>query len=223
MIANCEPRSYSHLIFDLDGTLVDTCPDIVATVQHLITAYGFEKRTDAFIRSCIGGGARNVLLKCLGEHEADRIDGEILPKFVAYYTVNCAVHSKLYPGVREVLDQYKAAGKKLSVATFKIRSATLGIFEVFGLMDYFDIIVTADDVVNPKPAPDCVNAIVDFYGCPRGEAILIGDTRTDYLTGTNAGIPVCGVTYGYNTPEQVRALKPSYVIDTLAELPLVVL
>ncbi|WP_026394039.1 HAD family hydrolase [Acetobacterium malicum] len=222
MILNQNARKYGHLIFDLDGTLVDTSPDIVAAVQYLIKKYGLPEKTDASIQSCIGGGARNVLLKSLGEERESLIDAEILPLFVAYYTSNCAVHSRLYEGVREILEQYREAGKKLSVATFKIRSATMNIFERFALTPYFDVIITADDVKNPKPAPDCIDAIINHYGAEKADFILIGDTRTDYLTATNAGIDVCGVTYGYNSPELMISLKPAYVIDRMAELPSVV-
>lgn len=223
MIQNQSPKAYPYLIFDLDGTMVDTCPDIVGTIRFIIEKYGFEPKTNDFIRSCIGGGARNVLLKCLGAEQEQLIDEEILALFAAHYAQNAAVESQMYPGLKALLDRYKNAGKHLAVATFKIRSATLNIFETFGLTDYFDIIVTADDVDNPKPAPDCILKILDYYGCQPEEAILIGDTKTDYLTGKNAGIDVCGVTFGYNTPEVMQALKPEYLVDALSEIPEVVL
>lgn len=223
IITNKEPKNYQYIIFDLDGTLVDTCPDIIETVKYIIKRYGFAEKSDDFIRSCIGGGARNVLLKSLGEENEALIDSEILPLFVTYYTENCDKKSFAYEGVPETLEYYKQQGKALSVATFKIRSATVKILKTLGLYDYFDILVTADDVKNPKPHPDCINAILDYYHCEKSQAILIGDTRTDYLTGTNAGIDVCGVTFGYGSPETVIALKPAYVIDTMQELKEVVL
>lgn len=217
------PKDYPVIILDLDGTLVDTCPDIVGTVKYIIDKYGFMPQSDEFIRSCIGGGARNVLLKSLGKDKEALIDAEILPLFKEYYPTHCDVYSYVYPGVAETLDYFKKTGKKLSVATYKIRSATLKIFETFDLMKYFDIIITADDVENPKPAPDCVNAILDFYTCDKSEAILVGDTKTDYMTGTNAGIDVCCVTYGYNTKEQIEALSPAYTIETFSELTKMIL
>lgn len=223
IIQNQPPKDYSYLIFDLDGTMVDTCPDIVGTIRYLIEKYGFEPKSDDFIRGCIGGGARNVLLKCLGEENEALIDRELLGVFAEYYACHAAVFSKPYPGLTELLEHYRQAGKHLAVATFKIRSATLNIFEIFGLMDYFDIIVTADDVTNPKPAPDCVNKILDFYGCTSDQAILIGDTKTDYMTGKNAGVAVCGVTFGYNPPEVIRELNPEYIVDSLSEITDVIL
>lgn len=223
IIKNEQPRVYNYLIFDLDGTLVDTCPDIIETIKFIIAQYGFKEKSDGYIRSCIGGGARNVLLKVLGEDKAALIDTEILPLFVKHYTDNCAKKTFAYDGVEAVLEDYKKRGKFLSVATFKIRSATEKILKTLNLIDYFDILITADDVKNPKPHPDCIQAILAYYRCEPSQAILIGDTKTDYLTGSNAGIAVCGVTFGYGDPDEVRALKPAYVIDTITELEEVVL
>lgn len=223
IIKNVHPRVYDYLIFDLDGTLVDTCPDIIETIKFIIERYRFAEKSDGFIRSCIGGGARNVLLKVLGEDKEALIDGEILPLFVKHYTENCDKKTFAYDGVEDVLKYYKNQGKALSVATFKIRSATEKILETLNLIDYFDILITADDVKNPKPHPDCIIAILDYYACKSSQAILIGDTKTDFLTGTNAGIDVCGVTFGYGDPDEVRDLKPAYVIDTIKELKEVVL
>ncbi|AWW28171.1 HAD family hydrolase [Acetobacterium carbinolicum] len=223
IIKNKEPYAYSYLIFDLDGTLVDSCPDIIETIKYIIDRYGFDQKEDAFIRSCIGGGARNVLIKSLGEDKETLIDHEILPLFVEYYTENCDKKTFAYDGVLEVLEYYKQKGKSLSVATFKIRRATEKILKTLKLYDYFDILVTADDVKNPKPHPDCINAILAYYNCSKTQAILVGDTKTDYLTGTNAGIDVCGVTFGYGAPEVVRSLNPTYVIDRMEELKKAVL
>lgn len=223
IITNKDPRVFQYLIFDLDGTLVDSCPDIIETVKVIIDRYGFEQKEDAFIRSCIGGGARNVLLKSLGADKESLIDQEILPFFVDYYTENCDKKTFAYSGVAEILEYYKQQGRALSVATFKIRSATEKILKTLKLSDYFDILVTADDVENAKPHPDCINVILKYYDCQKSQAILIGDTKTDYLTGTNAGIDVCGVTFGYGAPEEVKALNPTYVIDNMEELKKVVL
>jgi phosphoglycolate phosphatase len=211
-------KDYKYYIFDLDGTMVDTCPDLVNTVQYIIRRYGYEERTPEFIRTCIGGGARNVLLKCLGPQAEEHIDNELLDVFREYYTAHCDVDSVVYPGVKEVLEELKSQGKSISVATFKIRSATLKLFDTFELSKYFDTIVTADDVENPKPAPDCINKILEFYSCVPEEAVLIGDTKTDYMTGRNAGVDVCSITYGYNSRDDVLNLGADYVFDSMDEI-----
>jgi|LGVE01.1.fsa_nt_gb phosphoglycolate phosphatase len=223
IIKNKDSKVYEYVIFDLDGTLVDSCPDIIEAVKYIIDRYGFEEKEDAFIRSCIGGGTKNVLIKSLGKDKELLIDQEILPLFVEYYTNNCDKMTFAYAGVEETLEYYKQQGKALSVATFKIRSATEKILKTLKLYDYFDILVTADDVENPKPNPECINSIIEFYNCEKAQAIMIGDTKNDYLTGNNAGIDVCGVTYGYGDPEAIRALNPTYVIDRMEELRKVVL
>lgn len=215
---NQKIKEYQKIIFDLDGTLVDTCPDIIATVQYIIKKYHFKEKSPEFIKGCIGGGARNVLLKSIGKDKEKLIDEELLSLFADYYTNHCTDYSKVYPGVIETLEYYKNEGKSLSVATFKMRSATQKIFNDFDMMKYFDVIVTADDVENPKPAPDCINAILDFYHCSTEEAVLVGDTKTDFMTGTNAGVDVCAVTYGYNSPDLVASLNPTFLIDSIKEM-----
>lgn len=209
---------YKLIVFDLDGTLVDSAPDIVATVQYIIKEYGFEPKEDAYIASCIGGGARNVLLKALGQDREQQIDAELLEVFKKYYLANCAVHSKLYPGIRDVLMHYSKAGKKLAVATFKVRNATEKILDVLDIGQYFDVVVTADDVEHPKPDPECILKIVEQIEIGRSKTILVGDTKTDLCTGNNASVDVCAVTYGYGVKEELNALNPTFLISEASEL-----
>lgn len=211
-------KKYDLLIFDLDGTLVDSAPDIVATVQYIINKYGFEPKDDAFIRNCIGGGARNVLLKSLGQEREGLIDSEILGVFKDYYTENCDVYTVLYPGVKETLEYYRRAGKMIALATYKIRSATEKILKTLNIDQYFELIVTADDVENPKPHPECVQKILKYYKNNPEQAVLIGDTKTDFMTGHNADIDVCAVTFGYGEEEVLRDLKPAYLVETMDEV-----
>ena len=156
-------KHYDLIIFDLDGTLVDSAADIVATVKYIIEKYGFEPKSDTFIRSCIGGGARNVLLKSLGEDKEVLIDSEILPLFKKYYEENCAVYTSLYPGVKEILDHYQKMGRPMALATYKIISATEKIMKALAFDQYFDYLVTADDVEKPKPHPECIQKILAHY------------------------------------------------------------
>ena len=209
---------YDLIIFDLDGTLVDSAADIVATVQHIIEKYGFEPKDDDFIRGCIGGGARNVLIKSLGEDKTALIDAEILPFFKDYYEENCAVYTKLYPGVTEVLEHYYTGGKPMALATFKIRSATEKILKTLGIDGYFEYVVTADDVKNPKPHPECIEKILEHYHLKPQQAVLVGDTKTDFMTGKNAGVDVCAVTYGYGDSDHLASLAPKFMTDYITEI-----
>ncbi|MDO4287818.1 MAG: HAD-IA family hydrolase [Eubacterium sp.] len=211
-------KQYDLIIFDLDGTLVDSAADIVATVQYIIKKYEFEPKSDDFIRSCIGGGARNVLLKSLGQDKEALIDKEILPLFKKYYEENCAVYTGLYPKVKAILEYYQKINKPMALATYKIRTATEKIMTTLGIDKYFDFLVTADDVKNPKPDPECIQKILNYYQMRPEQAILVGDTKTDFMTGANAGVDVCAVTYGYGKKEILEELKPTFIVDTISEI-----
>lgn len=210
-------KEYECVIFDLDGTLVDSAPDIVETVKHIITKYKFPEKETCFIKNCIGGGARNVLLKSLGHKNETLIDREILSVFKTYYLEHCDQFTYLYPGVKEILEHYYGH-KKLAIATYKIRSATEKILRTLGIEHYFDYIVTADDVENPKPHPECIYKILDYYPVKADKTVLIGDTKTDFMTGHNANIDVCAVTYGYGNEESLKALNPSYLVNQIGKI-----
>lgn len=210
--------AYQHIIFDLDGTLVDTNPDLVGTVNYILEKYHFEKKSRDFIRNSIGGGARNLLLRCIGNDHTDIIDNELLGVFSDYYAEHCSIDSKVYPGVMDTLKALEDKNKNLSVATFKIRTATDRIFKDFKMQQFFDIVVTADDVKRPKPNPDCLEKIMQFYDCAPSDTILIGDTKNDSLTAKNAGVDFCAVSYGYGDTEELKSFNPKYLINDFSEL-----
>ncbi|MEG0378489.1 MAG: HAD family hydrolase, partial [Eubacterium sp.] len=190
---------------------------IVATVQYIIERYQFPEKEEDFIKSCIGGGARNVLLKSLGSENEALIDQEILDVFKSYYLEHCDQFTYLYPGVKETLEHY-FGHKKLAIATYKIKTATEKILKTLGIDHYFDYIVTADDVENPKPHPECIYKILKYYPVKAEKTVLIGDTKTDFMTGHNAEIDVCAVTYGYGSEENLKTLNPTYLVDQMSKI-----
>jgi phosphoglycolate phosphatase len=207
-------------VFDLDGVVIDSVADIVAAACHCLQQVGSQERDPVFIRGCIGGGARNLLLRCLDEDKKDHVDAA-MKIFKSYYAQNCTEHTVLFPGVLDVLEHY-AGKKKLALATFKLRSATIKILTELKAISYFDVIVTADDVQRPKPDPECVNYILEALGCSRDVAIMVGDTRTDIMTGKNAGIATCAVTYGIGTLEELKMCEPDFIVKNILELKKIV-
>ena len=112
--------------------------------------------------------------------------------------------------------------KRLALATFKIRSATLKILTSLGVHDYFDVVVTADDVQRPKPDPECIHHILQALKCDPDTALLVGDTRTDVETGKNAAIATCAVLYGIGTRDELNAATPDFIIDEIRKLKSIV-
>jgi len=209
-------RTIELIVFDLDGTIIDSAQDLAQAARYSLQQVGSGLRSFEFIRSCIGGGARNLLLRCLDDDKKDRSDAA-LAYFRNYYEENCTAHTVLYPGVAEVLRFY-AGKKRLALATFKIRPATARILQSLGIAECFDVWITADDVQRPKPDPECIQTILRRVGLSAEDALLVGDTTTDILTGKNAGVATCAVTYGIGTRKQLSDARPAFIIDHIREL-----
>lgn len=209
-------RTFDLVIFDFDGVLIDSAQDLAAAARHSLLQLGSGVPSYPFIRSCIGGGARNLLLRCLDEDKKQRVD-EALSVFRSYYEQHCADRTSLYPGVREVLEFYSRR-KRLALATYKIRTATHKILAALDIDRYFDVVVTADDVQRPKPDPECINCVLQTLHCSPDEAILVGDTPTDVRTAKNASISSCAVLYGIGTRHDLDACTPDFIVDNILEL-----
>lgn len=208
--------TFDLIVFDLDGTVIDSVPDLVTAAQHSLEHVGSGKPSFDFIRNCIGGGARNLLLRCLDNDKKDRVD-DAMKFFRSYYEQHCTDQTVLYPGVRDVLSYY-AGHKHLALATFKIRAATIKVLTALGILHYFDCLVTADDVKRPKPDPECIQTILQRLDLAADRALLVGDTATDIETGANAGIATCAVSYGIGERMRPCDAGPTFIIDDIREL-----
>ena len=213
-------RTFNVIIFDLDGVIIDSARDLVSAAQYSLKRVGSSDPGFSSIRGCIGGGARNLLLRSLDDDKKDRID-EAMTIFRDYYERNCVNETVLYPGVNDVLSFY-SGHKPLALATFKIRAATQKILAKLDLTRYFDVVVTADDVQRPKPDPECIHSVLQALRCSPDEAILVGDTPTDVRTAQNAGISSCAVLYGIGTRADIFAANPDFIVENILELTSIV-
>ena len=130
------PKKYSTVIFDFDGTVADTAPDIIETVRGTIEHFGSSERSREYIRNSIGGGARKILARCLDESFHARIEDEILPFYNALYNEKCDVLTSLYPGVLQTLKILKEKNYRMALATMKVRQATLKCCKTLGILEY---------------------------------------------------------------------------------------
>jgi phosphoglycolate phosphatase len=208
---------YELVIFDLDGTLVDTAPDIVKTIKYILSYFDCKTKTDEEIIRGIGGGARKVLLKCMGDKGEENIDNALVV-FRDYYIENCAKTSTLYPYVTQLLDFLKDHHIKLALCTLKIREATLRILIDLGLSKYFDIVITADDISIPKPDPQGILKILEQLNVSANRAVIIGDTMSDIMAGKNGNIETVAVLYGYDSEKAIISAKPGFIVKSLKEL-----
>lgn len=210
------------IVFDLDGTLAETAPDIMATLNHLLAGEGLAPLPLASARELVGAGARALIERAFRVSgvalEAQRLD-RLFAAFLAHYLENIAVGSHLYPGVSAALESLAGAGYTLAVCTNKPEPHSRALIRALGVETRFRFIAGRETFGFCKPDPRHLTETIRLAGGDNGRAIMIGDSKTDVDTARNAGIPVIGVTFGYtNVP--MADLMPDAVIghfDALAD------
>ena len=208
-------------IFDLDGTLVDTAPDIIDALNRTLSNQGLTPIDDATGRGFIGGGARKMVVDGLAESagrpaEEREID-DAYAQFINYYTEKFAVQSRLYPGVREALDALADMGLAMGVCTNKPHALSLDVLDAFGLLKYFRSVIGGDAVPEQKPAAGHLLETARRSAPGFSRAIMVGDSTTDVAAARNASVPVIVVNYGY-TVTPVSALGADAIISDMREL-----
>jgi phosphoglycolate phosphatase len=202
-------------VFDLDGTLVDTAPDLIASLNHVLAQAGLAPVDVESFRPFAGRGGR-VMIETAFARARRSLDAEtlapMLAAFIAHYGDSMPGTSRLYPGGQEALDRLEQAGMLLAICTNKPENLALRLLDRLGLTQRFASIAGADTYAWKKPDPRHLLSTVAAAGGDPARAVMIGDTATDVDTAKAAGIPVIAVAFGYSaTP--VRSLEPSAVID----------
>jgi phosphoglycolate phosphatase len=207
-------------VFDLDGTLADTAPDLVATLNVVLAREGLPALALPDAREMIGHGARAMIergLEAAGrEVTPDHLD-ELYRFFLAHYADHLCVETRLFPGVVEALDRLNEQGFRLAVCTNKVRVHSVKLLEALGLAHRFAAICGRDSFPYVKPDPRHLTLTIEAAGGTPRHAIMVGDSRTDIVTARTAKIPVVAVTFGY-TDVPVRQLDPDLAIDHFDEL-----
>lgn len=205
------------LIFDFDGVLVETGPDIVNAANYTLEVLGLNPLPVPLVISYIGGGAEAVMRRCLGGR-ADALLAQAVPIFVQRYREHCCVESRLYPGVATVLEHYARAGKRLTIATQKVEVITHSIMNTLGIADCFHLVVGAESVTHRKPHPESILKILEQTMTPPSRAVIIGDMASDIQAGIAAGIFTCGVSYGYGAASELEAANPHLMFHELTQM-----
>ena len=221
-----DAREFDLVLFDLDGTLVETAPEIADAVNDTLTALGHAPVPQQQVDDWIGHGTRELLIKALAQalgiasaavRSSDAF-GPIEAEFSRHYQARCGTRSHLYPRVRESLEALRAAGVKLAVVTNKEGRYTQTVLDVHGLTPLFHRVVSGDTLPVKKPNPAAVHDCLLSFGVPRERALFVGDSSIDVATARNAGIAVWALPYGYNMGEPIEACGPDRVIADLSAL-----
>lgn len=208
------------LVFDLDGTLVETAGDLIAALNYVLGREAASPVPVATARQMVGHGARYLINQGLAASgrsvSPDRLE-ILFEQFVGFYEANIAVHSHVFPGVVAALDRFAAAGFVFAVCTNKIESASLLLLDTLGILDRFRFVCGQDTFGIAKPDPLVLLQTIARAGGVPQRCIMVGDSNTDILTARNAGVPVVAVDFGY-TDVPVRELGADTVISHFDEL-----
>jgi phosphoglycolate phosphatase len=208
------------VVFDLDGTLVDTIGDLVATLNVVLANEGIPPVSLEDARPMVAAGARALITRGLAAGgkavTAERMH-ELFRAFLAHYEAHIAVHSRLFPGALQALDRCAAAGFRLAVLTNKFEATSVKLLTALGVSSRFAAICGQDTFAVCKPDPAALLQAIDKAGGSAASTVMVGDSRTDIDTAKAAGIPVVAVDFGY-TDTPVHRLGPDRVISHFDEL-----
>lgn len=194
---------YKLVLFDLDGTLIDTLEDLAEAVNHALRLRGYPLHSLEEYRRMVGHGVRNLVLQALLEalQGDDALIDAALADFKAYYTAHIDVHTRPYPGMQDLLGELHAAGVRMAVASNKFQAGTEQLIHQFFPEIPFVAILGNREGYPLKPDPEIVGEVLRAAGLPREAAILVGDSGTDMKTAENGGIAAIAVGWGYRPME----------------------
>jgi phosphoglycolate phosphatase len=202
------------LIFDLDGTLVNTIEDIAASVNHTLVSLGHGPIALDSVRQYVGDGVETLMTRALAGKEG-RID-EAVNIYKEHHRRNLVVRSALYPSVRETLEHFQSL--PMAVISNKTTEFVGPLLDRLDIRRYFKRVIGADSGLPLKPAPDAVQAIMAEFKTPKERTLIVGDGTADVHAGKAAGIMTCSVTYGFRSEEELRKAGPDYLIRDMSEL-----
>jgi phosphoglycolate phosphatase len=212
------------IIFDLDGTLIDSAPDLAEAINYMLTTLNRPNFDTDTIHQWVGNGAQILVKRALsGESTIDlSIDNSLFEKalkiFLDFYAKNVCVKTVTYPHVFETLKTLKNRGYRLTIVTNKPFNFVSPILEELKLADFFEYILGGDSLSKKKPDPMPLLHICDKFDVSINQMLMIGDSKNDILSANGCGMQSVGVTYGYNYNESIKIYNPTVVINDFKEI-----
>ena len=210
------------VLFDLDGTLVDSLGDLHWSGNEMLRELGLPARTRQDALTWVGNGVERLVKRFLGGDMQAEPDAELfrdaLQRFNRIYADNLSVHSDVYPGVRECLQRLSGSGLHLGCVTNKPERFARRLLELLALDGRFDLVVGGDTTPRQKPDPMPLRYAAEYFGLECSECLMVGDSSNDVKAARNAGFGVIAVPYGYNHGQDIRESNPDRVVENLVEL-----
>lgn len=209
---------YSLVVFDLDGTLVDSASDIAEAVNRTLTDWSLPRQEEAVIRGWIGDGARALVASAF-VHAGKAIDlDKVMPGFMVHYADCLLLCPTVYPGVVETLQALREKKVAVAICTNKPQRFVRPLLDALGLGEYFECIIGGDTLPERKPSAVPLLHVVGHFGLQPSQCLMVGDSATDLLTAQAAGVPMALVTYGYLRGFDPRSVPGVAAMDDMREL-----
>jgi len=210
------------ILIDLDGTLVDSVPDLAFCVDAMMERLGRPPQGEAKVRNWVGNGVERLVRRALiGQLEGEPKEADFqlaYPLFLELYRDNTSQRSQLFPGVRDGLDWLKVAGYRLGCVTNKAAQFTEPLLRDLGVRDDFEIVISGDTLPRRKPDPLPLLHAAAHFGAEPAAALMIGDSISDVKAARAAGFTIFCMSYGYNHGQDIRDYHPDAVLDSLTEV-----
>lgn len=200
------------IIWDLDGTLLDTLQDLHLAVNHALCTFDMPQRTLEQTRRSVGNGVRRLVALSVPDGESNPLFEDVFAEFKEYYVHHCEDNTRPYEGICESLSALKDMGMKMAIVSNKLQSGVTALYDEW-FRDLVNVAIGERDGMRRKPAPDMVELAMDQLGVSRDEAVYVGDSEVDILTARNSGLPCISVLWGFRTREELEDA------DCLVETP----
>lgn len=209
---------YSLVVFDLDGTLVDSASDIAEAVNRMLVDWSLPRVEESIIRGWIGDGTR-ALVQSAFTHAGRSVDlDEVMPGFMVHYAECLLLYPTVYPGVIETLQSLRERNIAVAVCTNKPERFVRPLLDALRLGEYFECIVGGDTLPEHKPSAVPLLHVVDHFGLQPSQCLMVGDSETDLQTAAAAGVPMALVTYGYLRGFDPHSMPGVIIVDDMREL-----
>lgn len=210
-------KTYDTIIFDLDGTLLNTIEDLADAVNYCINMFGYPERTLEEVRCFVGNGIRKLMERAIPQGAENADFEKIFHTFKEYYTGHCQIKTRAYPGIMELLQALEEKKCRMAIVSNKNMEAVRELNKIY-FEKYIKIAIGQREGVRKKPSPDSVNEVVRELKCDREHVLYVGDSEVDKETADNAEVDCVLVSWGFRDRDMLSGLKPLSVIDRPEDL-----